>query len=294
VWLEDEKYRIYNRGEAVVQYVMGEFYWRIKVKDKSHVADYVAPPYSLSMESNGGDIVWSQGVYVDAEAVRDAFIPGGYIPMAIGIAPNQPSPFAENWKSIFLPMIMFTVALVIFHCISLNAATSQVIYERTVRAEPGDRGQPVIADPIEVPGDSGNLEILAYAPVSNDWVELNVSLVNAATSESDDLTEAIEYYYGWDSDGRWREGGQTTSSLLSAVKGGKYRLLVEPYAGAFQRYQPVDITVQVIRNVPVWSNFWVAMLLLFAYPLYVLIGRSYFETQRWANSDYAPAIYKHE
>lgn len=306
IGLEDGTYRIFNRGDAIVQYVMGEFYWRVKVKDHSHVADYVAPPYILSMEESAGDIIWSKGIYVDSDTIQQAFkladkrIYGGHVegcmPWPKGISPNQPSPYGEIWKSISMPVYMFIAALCIFQCIAVFQATNELIYDKTITATVVDKGQTVLADPIEIPGKIGNLKVLSHSPVSNNWVDLGMSLVNTANNESVDFGESIEYYYGWDSDGHWHEGGRTTSTILSAVPGGMYRLMVEPDAGVFRNYytgsSPVQITIQVIRNAPVWSNFWLALLLLVAYPFYVMVRNWSFETQRWADSDYAPGIYR--
>jgi len=89
---ESHDYRLFEKGKAVVTYVMGEFYWRVKVGDTVQVEDYIHPPQILSMEKDGKEIVWSSGEYVDSETVRKAFqITDLDFPGPLGVAPNQPS-----------------------------------------------------------------------------------------------------------------------------------------------------------------------------------------------------------
>jgi len=64
--------------------------------------------------------------------------------------------------------------------------------------------------------------------------------------------------------------------------------MVEPDAGAFVYKQPITLEIAVVRDKPTWGNFLLALLLLMAYPLFVMMRVRYFESRRWANSDYAP------
>lgn len=288
VWFEGRHYRVYVRGGAVVEYVMGEFYWRVKVRDKTSVADYISPPYILSMEKSFGDIVWSQGVYMEAEEIQQAFnLPD--MPRQKGIAPNQP--FKGAPKYLMGIAVLFITALLFAQFAYVKSAANQTIYQRNMVMPASYKGQLLISDPLEIPGDIGNVEVWASSPVSNNWMELDVSLVNDATQESDDFLLPIEYYSGYDSDGSWTEGSQSNNVVISSVPGGKYHLQVEPDAGAFAQGQGASVEIRVMRDVPVWGNFFVTLLLLAAYPFYVMMRSRSFETRRWANSDYAPATY---
>ena len=50
----------------------------------------------------------------------------------------------------------------------------------------------------------------------------------------------------------------------------------------------MPFSVTVVRDVPVWSNFWVGLACLLAYPLYCWLRSYRFERARWAESDYSP------
>jgi len=41
----------------------------------------------------------------------------------------------------------------------------------------------------------------------------------------------------------------------------------------------------------VWSNFWIALVLVLLYPLYCWMRSYSFERARWLQSDYMPAVY---
>jgi hypothetical protein len=93
-------------------------------------------------------------------------------------------------------------------------------------------------------------------------------------------TPSIEYYAGEDSDGEWSEGAQSADVTFKSVPGGSYRLLIEPYAGGYHSNpgslsrpttNDVAFSVTVIRHVPDMWSFWLAFLLIAAYPAYRLV-----------------------
>lgn len=74
---EGENFRIYDRGKAYVQYVLGEFYWQVEVGEKVRTADYIAPPRMLSFEWSKTDkseeLNVSVGTYLTVDEVKQAF-----------------------------------------------------------------------------------------------------------------------------------------------------------------------------------------------------------------------------
>ena len=76
--------------------------------------------------------------------------------------------------------------------------------------------------------------------------------------------------------------------LIPAVAPGKYYLAID--ADADPALPEIPFTVTVVRDVTVWSNFWIALVLLLVYPLYCWLRSYMFESQRWSDSDYSPFI----
>ena len=95
----DQTFLHFQTAEARVVYVLGEFYWKVQAGEKCEVTDYIAPPLILSREKTEQEIAWSIGEYQDPETIRVAFSPSASLPHRVGVAPNQPSPFAgqSSW-----------------------------------------------------------------------------------------------------------------------------------------------------------------------------------------------------
>src|SRR5687767_13047869 len=83
-----KNYRIFQDAQAVVESVLGEFYWKVEAGEKVRGVDYVSPPYMLSKEvttlyvadaSNPakkratGEINWSLGTYVTPKQIEKSF-----------------------------------------------------------------------------------------------------------------------------------------------------------------------------------------------------------------------------
>lgn len=288
---DGRKYQLYSKEQAVVLYAMGEFYWRMQVGEETFVEDYIAPPYMLSMERSLSDEIWSHAVYVPNEEIGKAF---GLqtLPKHTGVSPNQPGPYQGKIGGIIFTGILFFLLLITMQFISAQNAADQVVYHRKVEAPATYKGQLLISDPIELTGSKSNVVISVTSSVDNNWAELDLTLANAATQETEDGTVTTEYYHGYDADGSWSEGDRTAEIIFSAVPAGKYYLQVEPDAGAFTQGNPVTFDIVVARDKPVWSNFWITLGLLLFYPLWVRARHKYFETKRWSNSFYAPAKYR--
>src|SRR4051794_9094224 len=64
--LDGQDYRpFFANGQAQVDYVLGEFYWRVAVGEEVRSDDYVRPGWMLSREANGEEISWTLLELVD-------------------------------------------------------------------------------------------------------------------------------------------------------------------------------------------------------------------------------------
>jgi Domain of unknown function (DUF4178) len=287
---DGKKYKLFFRDSVLVKYVMGEFYWRIKVGERVTVEDFIAPPYVLSAEYSDQDIIWSQGLYVRPEAIQAAFNIKEEWPEPTGIAGNEPSRSGTFLPRAITAMVVAMGCLVVFQVMAAMTARNQLLFDQNIHASPMQKDAPTTTEPFTIPGGDANLEITVFTKVDNDWLEVEAEFVNQDTEQRYSALETVEYYHGYDSDGSWSEGGQTSWDMLSAVPGGKYRLFITTDSGAIAKGQPSDYRLRVVRDAPEWSNFWTAFLFLFS-ALVVLFARyGAMEQARWANSSIAHLV----
>ena len=250
------EYKKFSQDNAKVVYVVGEFYWRVRVGDKTNIADFISPPYVLSKEENDDEIVWSQGIYVEKEVIEQAFnLP--HLPTPRNIAPNQPSPFAAQLSEIWKTFAVFFAGLILMQLLVAHYAENRTVFSQAVQTRPEHKGQVFSSEVFELTGNKANVELTVSSPVNNNWLELNTSLVHETTQESFDSSQEVSYYQGYDSDGAWSEGKQQNQAIISAVPAGKYHLLLTPDAGAYNQSLPVDFNITVKRDVTILSNFFV-------------------------------------
>jgi hypothetical protein len=287
---DGKEYKLFSHGDAKVTYVMGEFYWRVKVNEKAKVLDYINPPYILSKEENNAEIVWSQGIYVEKKIIEQAFkLPS--LPKPQDIAPNQPSPFDKHLPNIMLMSIFFIICLVAQQFIIKFSEEDKIIFSQTIHTFLENKGQVILSEPIELKGKKSNVEITVSSPVNNSWLELETSLTNDETQETFATLQTVEYYSGSDDEGSWSEGNHDDETIISAVPAGKYHLSLMPDVGSDMggyapNGLPVDFTITIKRDVPIVSNFYIALFTLLLYPIIALIKSFSFESRRWQNSDY--------
>ena len=62
-------------------------------------------------------------------------------------------------------------------------------------------------------GGEQRVLVEADAPVDNNWLGLDLELVNTQTNTSLPATLEVSAYHGYDSDGAWSEGSQRERAL---------------------------------------------------------------------------------
>ena len=84
-----QKFKIFQDAPATVEYVKGEFYWRVEQGEVVRAVDYVAAPLMLSQEISPNEINWSVGTYLTNDEIEKAFGVTD-LPRPWGVGPNQP------------------------------------------------------------------------------------------------------------------------------------------------------------------------------------------------------------
>lgn len=96
-----QNFKIFDRGTAYVQCVLGEFYWRITIEERIEGEDYIAPPRMLSFErmttESGEELNASLGTYLEPQVVSRAFQLKDLRP-GWGVGAIQPPPdYSDVW-----------------------------------------------------------------------------------------------------------------------------------------------------------------------------------------------------
>lgn len=286
---QDNNYKLFYSGHAVVAYVFGEFYWKVKTDSEVWMSDYVCPPYMLSNEWDNRELVWSKSEYLDIDTVKDAFkIKGMAGPQ--GVAPNQPSPYLKTWSVMRWLWIFFIVLLIglstALNTKAMNYTALRQMYNFTMNGKTNDTTTPVF----ELLKDKANVELTFRADVDNSWFYISGEMVNDETGDTYYFERTCEYYHGVDGGESWSEGSSTQNILLSGVPGGKYYINFDTESGDFHALGDRNFTLQVRRDVPtpanfMWSFFWLCIL-----PVISWLNMRHFEVSRWSESDYSPYV----
>ncbi len=275
-----QTYKIFQDAPATVEFVQGEFYWRVEQGETVRAVDYVAAPLMLSQEASNNEINWSVGVYQTNADIEKAFNITD-LPKPWSVAPNQPFTGGFYIKAGFA---MLGLLCLVAFLSTIVGGFGSVPLNETITLQPtasATTAQTVFSQPFELKGNR-NVRITANAPVSNSWADLDVDLVNEQNQEVESVNIPIEYYTGSDSDGAWTEGNQTEDATLSSLPAGKYTLRVE---GTWQNFQqPIPVAVKVEQNVARGVNFCCAFVVLAILPILALFRKFAFESRRWSES----------
>ena len=278
-------YKIFQDSPARVEYVKGEFYWRVEQGETVRAIDYVSAPYMLSQETTANEVNWSAGAYMTNAEIEKAFGVSD-LPKPWSVAPNQPftGSFYYTWGALPL-LLLFVVGIFMIPLagISSTVLSQEIVLPPMANAQ---AAQTVFSQQFDIKPNR-NVRISASAPVSNSFAELDVDLVNDQSQEVESVNIPIEYYFGSDSDGSWTEGSKDQDATLSSLPGGKYTLRVE---GTWQDWQkPMPVTVKVEQNISRGVNFICALIVLLIVPVLGFFRKLSFESRKWRDSMFTSA-----
>jgi hypothetical protein len=286
-------------GVARVDYVLGEFYWRVAVGERVATSDWVVPGAMLSREANGSEISWTRNAWLPKQEVKKAFgVDIQQIPWPP--LPHQPSPYGQWLKTGFVLGAAAFAFLLVFAILFGGSKWSAA---GTFPINPEGREQSVTLGPIELPRRYQNVQLRADVPrLENGWVDLDYSLVDRKTQQVYEAYGAAERYSGRDSDGDWSEGSRGTAVSIASVPAGSYDLVVDykgnrwtgatsyttEATGWMDPSNAPEVKVEVRHGVVYFSNLLIALILIAIPLLFALIAHVSFETARKGESDFAP------
>ena len=284
----DQSFRHFSTTPvAEVIQVAGEFTWRVRRGETSQVIDYVAPPLMLSRESTDNDLNWSLGTYVEPEAIAEAFKLTGRMIAPVGVYANQPNPWQETSRRVFSLFWKLALAAVVLQVFFTYIAGGRLLLRQDFVLSPQMAEDVVVTREFEISGKPRKISVRNNTSLDNNWIGLDLMLVNKASGQAWPATREIAYYYGRDGGESWSEGGRDDEVVFLNIPPGTYYLTVDPDI-APEKPVPVHDTIEVRSGSAGWSNFWILMIFLGLFPILAFMRRAAFETSRWAESDHAP------
>ena len=272
---------------AEVIQVAGEFTWRVRRGETCRVLDYVAPPLMLSRESTDSEQNWSLGTYVAPEVIAEAFKLSGRMIAPIGVYANQPNPWQETNRRVFKLFWKLALAAIVLQVFFTYIAGGRTLLRQDVVLSPQMEEDSVVTREFEVRGKPRKIVVRNSTSLDNNWIGLDLMLVNKASGQAWPVTREIAYYYGRDGGESWSEGSRDDEVVFLNIPPGTYYLTVDPDI-APEKPVPVRDTIEVRSGGAGWSNFVMVMIFLSIFPVFTLMRRAAFETGRWAESDHAP------
>lgn len=286
--------RFFGNGRAQVDYVLGEFYWRVVQGETVQTDDWVRPGFMLSREKNAHEVSWTVSELLDPDEIGEAF--GVDAPRAPWPPlPHQPSPYGRFLKTgglIALAAAAFLLILAIVFTSSTRLISSQVAI-----ADDG-RDQEATIGPFELRRPFQKVVIRAVVPdLENGWVDLDYTLVERRSQASFTAYKAAERYSGRDSDGSWTEGSRAATAHIASVPAGTYDLVIE-YKGnrwtgaqSFGDWRASGFDRPIVRltvdSAGLFAGNLLLALLLLVVPLAIAFFRHVrFEQARQAESDF--------
>jgi endogenous inhibitor of DNA gyrase (YacG/DUF329 family) len=110
----------YKRQEgypALVTWVQGEFYWRVRRDERALVTDYAAGRRRLSREQTGDEVTWSAGEVLDSTVVAAAFGVRAAAPLARDVAPTSSSAIGVG-RALLIVIAIVAVLFLVGRCSS--------------------------------------------------------------------------------------------------------------------------------------------------------------------------------
>jgi DNA-directed RNA polymerase subunit M/transcription elongation factor TFIIS len=279
-------YRLFQVARPRVTLVYGECYWKVQVGEEVACYDFVAAPYSLSMERSGdggsGEINWSHGTYVEPATVQAMFQLAEPLPAPPKIGPNQPFPFTGVYRQFGWLVLAWLVLGVLWWLIS----PAKQILEETIVLPPiaQDQAEKTYTVEREVDWQAGrNARISLFAPrSSSQWVGVQGVLVyDGDVPEPGDRsprTPPTRQVFSF-----WTEAGSQEAVYLSALPAARYKLQLT--FGWEKPDQAMQVTMRIRQGVPHATPWVVTLLLLAVVPLLLAVYQLLWESQRWAESN---------
>ena len=263
-----------------VDYVLGEFTWRVRVGEAASIVDYVSLPLTLTSERTGKEITWSLAESIPVQAVKAAFSRAQTGTGGGGTSARQG---AVGCRSVWSYFAVFAAILALLQAIFvLSFGNARDLASVDMQLVPSFDSAASLSEPFFL-DHSSSLEVDIRAEgLDGNWVELGITLVEENSGRSTRGQRVMLSRYAT-LDGAADVGRLARRAVFDDVPAGSWRLVVERTDGAGS----LQAAYSDIRGVPsrgapslavrrrdvLWSNFFGCLFVLAAWPLAVCVRR---------------------
>ncbi|MEP6833113.1 MAG: DUF4178 domain-containing protein [Gemmatimonas sp.] len=283
-----QTFKHFQSADAVTTFALGEFPWEVTVGDPVRSHDYVSPPFLLSAESTENETTWSLGTYTDPKSIARAFNIGGSLRSPVGVFANEPNPHIKSAKAVGRAFRFFALILIVMLVVNIAISRKETVFTGQFKFDESQGDTTAfVTDPFELKGRASNVDFTIETNLDNNWMYLNLALIDETTGQALDVGRQVSYYYGQDSDGSWTEGSRNDHFRLGSVPSGKYILRVSPEGDEMEK-GVVTYKLLIKRDVPSYLFYGIAFLVLILPAGLASAPQMSFEQRRWSESDHAP------
>lgn len=279
-----EEYRRFSSGSAETRYVIGEFTWKVQVGETWEITDFIAPPKMLSREASQTESTWSLGEYLPVGEVEAAFKLKAPLPAPVGVGMNQPNPRTESHRKVcgtFWKFLALAAAAQLLWFFILGGRT--LLDQRMVFSPAND--EPVATRTFQLDGAARNLVLRHDTDLDNNWLGLDMTLVEKNSGRAWTAQSDVAYWHGVDDGESWSEGDRARELVFRDLPAGLYYFVID---AEISDEKPVNVAdrVRVIRDQAAWSNFFFLLVFLALLPMFSRYRAQAFEAERWKQADF--------
>ena len=285
---EGVMYKHFSTYKAEVLQVAGEFTWQVTRGERSELTDFVAPPLMLSRERTKSEVSWSLCRYVEPDEIATAFkLKRGALPQPMGVYANQPNHWEERHRSVCKLFWKLALVAVVAQLLLAFVFGGKTLLEQRVDFNPWKANETFTSNTFELPSQTKKITIENDTNLNNNWISLNLVLVNKVTGAAWPATRDLSYYHGVDGGESWSEGSRSDDVSFVDIPPGTYYVAIDPDLAPEKR-DNVSTTLKVVKGSVPWSNFIFLMIFLMIFPIVSRMRYASFEASRWMESDHAP------
>ena len=236
---DGKKYKFYERYVAYITFVQGELTWIAKKGDSTIFYESISPPYGLSYEKTKNEFEYYVSESVDASEVYESFKIRAIEDEEFNPLKPFEAPKSKAFSIVSFYFACFALAIMVMISIFFDGSKIANIYLTGKKQEV----------PFHIDNSSHLVELDIDTDLSNDWVYLDISVLNAKTKEEVyNLGKEVSYYHGYEGGESWSEGSKDAQAYFKVQNAGDYILKFDRPGYHRDSALRVTISENVVRN----------------------------------------------